>query len=146
MELTLKQRRWLKIYLECGNATEAAMQSYDCKDRESAAQIGYENLRKLDYREFLEEAGITDNILLKKVAEGLDAIRTISAVNAGKNATASSTDFIDVPDYGVRLRYLEIAYKLKHRLIERKDITTDNKPLPAPIYGGLSVDSIQNPQ
>lgn len=136
MKLTLKQRRWLKLYLELGNATEAAMQSYDCKDRESAAQIGYENLRKLDYTDFLEEAGITDNLLLKKTVEGLDANRTVSAVNTGKNSTASSTDFIDVPDYMVRFKYLEIAYKLKHRLIERKDITTDGRSLPVPIYGG----------
>lgn len=142
MNLTLKQRKWLKGYLVSGNATESAMQSYDCKDRESAAQIGYENLRKLDYRDFLEEAGITDKLLLKKVTEGLDANRTVSAVNTSKTSTASSTDFIDVPDYAVRLRYLELAFKLKQRLIERKDITTDDRPLPMPIMGGLSVDSI----
>ncbi|MBI4097628.1 MAG: terminase small subunit [Candidatus Levybacteria bacterium] len=141
MNLTLKQRNWLKLYLETGNATEAAVQSYDCKDRESAAQVGYENLRKLDYRDFLEEAGITDELLLRKIAEGLDANRTVSAVNTSKNSTASSTDFIEVADYAVRLRYLEIAFKLKQRLIERKDITTDDRPLPVPIYGGLSVES-----
>lgn len=142
MELTLKQRKWLKLYLGLGNATEAAMQSYDCKDRESAAQIGYENLRKLDYTGFLEEGGITDNLMLKKIAEGLDANRTVSAVNTNKNSTASSTNFIDVPDYMVRFRYLETTLKLKHRLIERKDITTGEMPLPTPIYAGKAIESI----
>jgi len=137
-ELTIKQRKWLRIYLECGNATEAAMQVYDCKDRESAANIGWENVRKLDYEDFLEEAGITDSLLQKKIIDGLDANRTISAnviVKSDnpkvktKSATARDIDFIDVPDYAIRHKYLETALKLKRRLIERKDITTDDKPL-----------------
>jgi len=145
-DLTLKQRKWLKLYLELGNATEAAMQVYDCKDRNSAAQIGYENLRKLDYEDFMEEAGITDHLLQQKIIEGLDANRTISAISTykaaseAKNATGQTTDFIDVPDFAIRHKYLETALKLKRRLVERKDITTADKPLPTPIYGGKSTE------
>ena len=129
----------VEVYLELGNATEAAMQSYDCKDRDSAAVIGFENLRKLNYEEFLEEAGITDKLLQQKIIDGLDANKTVSAVNTGKNATASSSDFIDVPDFMARHKYLETALKLKRRLKERMDVTTDDKPLPQPILGGISV-------
>jgi hypothetical protein len=137
-DLTLKQRKWLAKYLECGNATEAAMQSYDCKDRETAAQIGWENLRKLDYTDFLEEAGITDKLLQEKILEGLDSTRTVSAVKTSKNATADSTDFVDVPDFLTRHKYLETALKLKRRLVEKVDLTTNGKDLPTPIYGGKS--------
>lgn len=128
-ELTLKQRKWIKIYLECGNATEAAMKVYDVKDRESAAQIGYENLRKLDYTEFLEEAGITDDLLQKKVIEGLEANRTVSAKIVGKTADSQTDDFIDVPDFMARHKYLETALKLKQRLIDRKDIQSGGEPI-----------------
>lgn len=124
MKLTLKQRKWLKLYLELGNATEAAVQSYDCKDRESAAQIGYENLRKLDYADFLEQAGVTDELLIKKTAEGLEAVSAV-----GK-----------IPDFTTRLKYLELAYKLKNRFIIRKDITSGDNPLPIPIYSGKSME------
>lgn len=127
-DLTLKQRKWLGIYLDTGNASEAAMQSYDCKDRESAAQIGYENLRKLDYTSFMEEAGITDKLLQGKILEGLESTRAVSAI-VGSGATGKTTDWIDVPDYGIRHKYLETALKLKRRLIDRTDITTNDKDM-----------------
>jgi hypothetical protein len=95
------------------------MQIYDCKNRAVARSIGFENLAKLDYAEFLEEAGITDDLLQKKIMEGLDAGKTVSAVKTSKEAGADSTNFIDVPDYGVRHKYLETALRLKKRLVEK---------------------------
>ncbi|SRR3990167_5105120 len=115
-DLTIKQRKWIRVYIDTGNATEAAMQVYDCKDRDVAKSIGSENLSKLDYTDFMEEAGITDKLLQQKIMEGLDATRTVSAVNTNKNATADSTDFIDVPDFMARHKYLETALKLKKRM------------------------------
>ena len=129
--LTFKQRKWLKLYLDCGNATEAAMQSYDCKDRESAAQIGFENLRKLDYTDFMEAAGVTDHLLQQKLFEGLSATKQIGArkiVQGARtgheikvDATTDVDDFIDVEDYAIRHKYLETALKLKKRLTDAKD-------------------------
>lgn len=134
-ELTLKQRKWLDIYLETGNATEAAMQVYDCKDRESAAQIGYENMRKLDYTDFMEAAGVTDKLLQVKLLEGLDSTKQIGArkiVQGARtgheikvDATTDTDDFIDVPDYAIRHKYLETALKLKKRLTDRIDVIPD---------------------
>lgn len=114
--LTLKQRKWLEVYIKTGNATEAAMQAYDCKDRDSAKQIGYENLSKLDYQELLEEGGITDSNLLQTLRDGLVAGKVVSAVATGKDASAATTNFIDIPDHAVRHKYLETALKLKKRL------------------------------
>ena len=138
-ELTIKQRKFIKLYLELGNATEAAFRVYDCKNRDSAKQIGYENLTKLDYSDLMEEAGITDKLLQQKLLEGLDSNRTISAVK-GTSANSGTTDFIDVPDFMVRHKYLETALKLKRRLKERMDITTNDKDLPTPIYGAKSTE------
>lgn len=148
-KLTLKQSKWLKEYLELGNATEAAMRVYDCKDRESAAQIGYENLRKLDYEDFLEEAGITDHLLQQKIIEGLDASKQLASRIFVKNpkkattqkgelieATETTDDFIEVPDFAIRHKYLETALKLKKRLMDRVDVTSGGKPIP--ILGGLT--------
>lgn len=134
-ELTMKQRKWLDIYLDKGNATEAAMQVYDCQDRESAAQIGYENMRKLDYTDFMEAAGVTDKLLQDKLLEGLDSTKQIGArkiVQGARtgheikvDASTDTDDFIDVPDYAIRHKYLETALKLKKRLTDKIDVTSD---------------------
>lgn len=141
-DLTLKQRKWLQLYLKLGNATEAAMQVYDCKERETAAVIGHENLRKLNYEEFMEEAGITDKKLQDSIMEGLDANRVISAMNTGKQASGATADFIDVPDFAVRHKYLETALKLKKRLVERKDITSNDEPIKFETLNDEQLDAI----
>lgn len=134
-ELTFKQRRWIEEYVKSGNATEAAMQVYECKDRESAATIGWENLRKLDYTEIMEIAGITDQKLNQKLDEGLESTKQIGArkiVQGARtgheikvDATTDTDDFIDVPDYAIRHKYLETALKLKKRLVDKADVTSD---------------------
>lgn len=139
--LTLKQRKWLKIYLELGNATEAAMQSYDCKDRNTASNIGWTNLRKVEFTDFLETAGVTDQLLQKKILEGLDANRTVSAKIIDKGADTQTDDFIDVPDFMARHKYLETALKLKQKLIEKKEVRID---MPQPILDALSKDHGNN--
>ncbi len=72
-DITIKQKLWLSAYLETGNATEAAMRVYNCSTRESAATIGWENLRKLDFSEAMEAKGITIALLLGKLLEGLNS-------------------------------------------------------------------------
>lgn len=46
MNLTLKQSGFVKKYIEFANATEAAVQVYNVKNRNVAGVIGWENLRK----------------------------------------------------------------------------------------------------
>lgn len=119
-KLTMKQRKFIDEYIETGNATEAAMRVYDCKDRDSANAIGSENLAKLSYTDFLEVAGVTDLLLQQKIMEGLSADKTVSARITGKDADSGTDDFIDVPDYMARHKYLETALKLKKRLVTEK--------------------------
>ena len=116
--LTLKQRTWLKGYLKCGNATEAAMCSYECKDRVSAAQIGWENLRKLDFSDAMEESGITDKKLLDVLSDGLMATKIGTGLTEPGRVVA---------DYQTRYRYLEVALKLKHRMVERVDLVVEDE-------------------
>lgn len=119
--LTLKQRKWLKVYLKCGNATEAAMRSYQCKNRDSGAQIGWENLRKLDFSEVMEESGITDKKLVDVLSEGLVAI---------KIKTSLTEPDREVADYQTRYKYLDIALKLKRRMAEKVEVSVEEvKPL-----------------
>lgn len=136
---TIKQRKWLKLYLECGNASEAAFKVYNCKNRESAANIGWENVRKLDFSNLMEESGLTDAYLNKKLDEGLGATKQIGARKIVQGArvgheikvdsTTDTDDFIEVADYAIRHKYLETALKLKKRLTDKVDITTDGEKI-----------------
>jgi hypothetical protein len=104
LDLTLKQRKWIKEYIETGNATEAAMRVYDCQDRETAANVGCENVRKLQMPDLMDEMGLTDVALLNMGAEG-----------ATKPVKQSITGEI-FPDYNTRRGYWETLLKLKGKL------------------------------
>jgi hypothetical protein len=100
-DLTPKQRRFVKGYLETGNATEAAKTAgYSEK---SANSIAAENLAKPSIREaisqLMEKHGLSDEKLLSIHKDLLSATRTVSG--------------IEVPDWDVRARALEMAYKLR---------------------------------
>jgi len=72
---------------------------------------------------------LPDRKLVKVVDEGLGANRVISAMNTGKQATGATADFIEVPDHAVRHRFVETALKMKGKLIDKTDITTDGKEI-----------------
>lgn len=119
-DFTLKQKLWLKYYIETGNATEAAVRVYQCKDRNSAKQIGYENLTKLDYSELMEELGLTDKVLLQMVTIGIakpDKLeKRLIEVETPEGKKVRKLRWVNTPDYAVRHKYLETAFKLKKRL------------------------------
>lgn len=89
------------MYIETGNATEAAMKVYDVKDRESAGSIGSENLKKLAFSELMEEMGLTDVALVNMGIEG-----------ATKPVKQSITGEV-YPDYGVRHKYWQTLLSFK---------------------------------
>lgn len=108
-DLTLKQRLWIKAYIETGNATEAAMRVYDCKNRNVANALGNENLAKLSMPDLMEDMGLTDVALINIGAEGLSAQKT--DITGDKH-----------PDYAVRHKYWDTLLKLKGKLSD-KNIT-----------------------
>jgi hypothetical protein len=111
--LTLKQRRWLALYMKTGNASAAAMEVYDCKDENSAAVIGTENIRKLSLpiNVLMDEMGLSNEYLLLVLQENLRATKLY-----GKNGIIHG-------DYASRNKALEIAGKMKNILTERIDLS-----------------------
>lgn len=127
-KITLKQRKWIKEYIATGNATEAAMKVYDCKDKGTAANIGSENLRKLQMTELMEEMGLTDVTLLN--------VGTVGMTEANKiHGTGDS--YVEVPDYATRHKYWETMLKLKRKLGSDTNVAVQVNV--QPILGGESV-------
>lgn len=59
---------------------------------------------------------LPDDKLLSTHDEALVANRVISAINTNKEATGGTTDFIEVPDHAIRLKAVELGYRVKGRL------------------------------
>lgn len=71
--LTLKQKLFIKRYLETRSATQAATEAYHVKNRNVAGVIGYQNLKKLNIRaeidNILRLAGIDEDTIAKRLSE-----------------------------------------------------------------------------
>jgi len=100
-KLTLKQAKFLDVYFETGNGTEAAMQAYDCKDRMSARNVANENLAKLGniVRLMMEERGLTLPLLIDTV-KGATEAKKLDDLSGEK-----------VPDHLTRLKAVQVAGK-----------------------------------
>ena len=112
-KLTVKQRKFLKLYFQTGNGTKSAMEAYDTTDPVTAGSIAYENLKKLQspVKALMEAKGLGLGRLMEVLDDGLKADRVISAIKTDKKATGATADFIEVPDHSVRHKYLETAGK-----------------------------------
>ena len=110
---TFKQRKWFDEYIKTGNATEAAMAAYGCKTREVAATIGYENIRKLDFNDIMDGVGLTDQKLISKVNQKLEA----------KDPREVNGKWGMVDNHQVQLKATELAFKLKGRLKDNVELT-----------------------
>lgn len=83
--MTLKQIRFIYEYIETGgNATISALNAYNCKNRNVAGVIGYQNLRKLNIKQeidkVLDMAGYSSEMVAKKLKQemsGINSFRTL---------------------------------------------------------------------
>ena|SRR3990167_9816477 len=116
-KLTRKQRKWLDVYLDTNNATEAAMQAYDCSSRDIAKRIGWENTTKLDFQELLNLNGLTDQTLIQKIKSKMES----------RNPRFINGKVVAVEDHQAQLKATEIALKLKNRLVDKVDVSGDVK-------------------
>lgn len=127
-DLTLKQRRWIKVLIATGEPTEAAFQAYDCKDRLVARNIASENMAKLGIQlnDLMEAMGLT----LEKDIEDLNRLRNAKKVQScnllvkkdadGKmTVNENSNDFIEVDDNATQIKALELSCKLKKFLSDQ---------------------------
>lgn len=135
---TARQKKAMEKLLENhGTSVSAAMRAAGYSP--NTAKNPMLLTKSKSWEELLEQY-IPDDKLAIKIEEGLEANRIISAINTGKQASAATSDFIEVPDFAVRHKYVETSLKIKGKLIERKDITSGGKPLPI-LGGATSVQS-----
>lgn len=110
-KLTLKQKKFVKAYIENGNGTKAAEIAGYKHPNPQASQT----LAKLsDNDEFIammEKAGLSDKLLLKKLREGCNADDTKFFAFEGTVIDERTTT-----DFPTRHKYLETAFKLRGRL------------------------------
>lgn len=120
---TQLQIRFLDKYIENGgNATKAWEDTHPNCNHNSAKQQGFKMMQKLDLSltELFDRMGISDGKLTKKLEEGLDAKKVLGLLpipkdrkNSPLNSDQPQHKYLDVPDMGVRVKYLDMAFKLK---------------------------------
>lgn len=129
---TLKQKLAVKKIIENGGVVSRGMRAAGYS-KETAANP--KNLTDSKGWQELMNEYFPEQRLAKVLDEGLSANRVISAIG-GKQATGATTDFIEVPDHGVRHKFLETGLKLHGKMkdVEPEDseikilITIDTKP------------------
>lgn len=126
--LTKKQKGFVKDYLETGNGVESALANYDTTDYSTAGAIASENLNKPKIVNAIQEA-LPDELLARIHLEGLNATKRsgTGGMRIGIGEDGKVNDFghtdIDEPDYAVRHKYLDSAYKIKGTYSPEKSIT-----------------------
>lgn len=114
---TLKEKRFVKEYIENGgNGTQAALKVYDTVRYDSAQRIGSENTSKLNIPDLFEKYGVTDELLVTKLKNGLSATKVVTSY--------TEPDKI-VEDFGVQHSWWKDAMKIKGHLVDKPSITNN---------------------
>lgn len=91
--LTIKERRFVKSYVKTGNATEAAILSYDTHKRDTAKSLGKQVLDRPIVKEYLKQIldrkGLSLEDLADKMYESIDYNRKM-----GKGSQAVAADLM----------------------------------------------------
>jgi phage terminase small subunit len=105
-KLSNKDKRFVKELLETGNKTQSALKAYNYKNENTAGVMALEKLRNPKIQQAIQTIAdsIPDDELIQVHKEGLKASRTIKRID--------DKDIIE-PDYAVRHKYLDSAYKIK---------------------------------
>ncbi len=107
--------------------------------REALIKVANRAIKDPLFREILDK-GISDNILVKRLKEGIDAKRAIvvDKKEVVGDKVVSTTKIVQVPDLGMRLNYID-------RVIDLKDLKP-HKEEPPQNPGGVfvKIDQILN--
>lgn len=90
--------------------------------------------------EMLMDEYIPESLIAKTHKEAFEANRTISVVS-GKLANGGTTDFVDVPDWQTRMKATELGYKIRGKLTDKIDHTTNGKDLEAVLVKFINNES-----
>ena len=129
--LTPQRRKLLKGIAEGKTQKQAAI---DAGYSPKTAEVIGSRIVKTERERFLvlmDKAGLSDSKICKAHAELMGANRTISVIPAkgeteGRDATGSSVEFVDVPDWQARAKGIDMAHKIKGRYVERKEVSGPN--------------------
>lgn len=121
---SLKEKRFIDAYIKNqGNLTQAYLELSPGCSLASARVLGYRWLQKVNIpaQELLDRLDLTDVCLGQKLKEGLEANKIISGMVT--------------PDYNIRAKYLDMAFKLKdkypsekHKLEEKNEVIVIGRP------------------
>jgi len=135
-EPTLRQLRTAKNLVTNGGKMEPAMK--EAGFSKAYAESG--KLKKTKTWQQLMDEHFPESKIALRIGEGLDADRVVAAMNTGKDATAATADFIEVPDLPTRHRYVETAMKARGKLTEKVDVTSEGEKI-----GGFVVVKTEPP-
>lgn len=135
-KLTLKQRKFIKFYLQSGNVSKSAL-----KAGYSLGVSGFENLQKPTVLEAIqklqEKEGITDEYLIRELKQLLEAKKLhvcniyIKDKKGNLQVNRNSKGFIEVDDNQTQFKALELLLKLKGKLKDHVrhsgEINTDER-------------------
>ena len=74
--VTLRQRKFLEYYLITGNASQSALKA-GFKDEHYAYEILQNPIFQTAFQQLLDKEGITDEYLIRKLKQGLEAKKII---------------------------------------------------------------------
>ena len=128
--MTLRERKLIKGVAAGKSKTQAAKDAgYSPR---SAYELGSRTLKNVDVRTALDilmdKAGLSDTKVFAAHAELMGANKTVSVIpvkgeTEGRDATASSVEFVDVPDWQARAKGIDMAHRIKGRFVEKKEIS-----------------------
>ena len=119
--LAVKERRFLEAYLEGKPLAECAKYAGSrAKDNNSLKVIGHQILTRINLTlgETFDLAGLSDEVIARKLQEGLEAERVHFATFEGK-----FTDERKTPDVPTRLKATELLGKLRGYFVDRHELT-----------------------
>lgn len=138
-KLTLKERRLLKWIAKGLTVPEAARKAGYAEATIQGNDVN-ETLEKprvrTAFQKILEDEGISDPLIAKTIREGLEANKVISATiiknakspvaddqDGMKDADESSKDFVEVPDWMARHKFVETSTALKgHKIADKQQV------------------------
>lgn len=119
-DLTIRQRKALKVYLDGGSNQEIAIAggADPSQDPGKLANRGAVLIRmirdRVPLQEMMESAGLSDELIFRKLREGMDATEVKIATDHG-----SITDERVYADYSTRRGYIDLTAKMKGLLKEQ---------------------------
>lgn len=123
--LTLKQRRWVRAYLETGNATEAARRAgYEGND-ETLQAIGKENLHKPATKAAIDAADLADEGTAIATRRELRELWTrVAFGEETETVVTKDGDAIEVPaPMAGRLKASELLGRSRGMFVDRAELS-----------------------